>query len=50
MGEGMAATRLRTRTPEPIERIKRNHELDLINPVVLLDGTDNGLLMCLAGA
>jgi hypothetical protein len=50
MGEGMAATRLGTRTPEPVERIKRNHELDLTNPVVLMDGTDNEALMCLAGA
>ncbi|EAR19185.1 hypothetical protein WH7805_07506 [Synechococcus sp. WH 7805] len=46
----MAATRLGTRTPEPVERIKRNHELDLTNPVVLMDGTDNEALMCLAGA
>jgi len=48
-GKCMSALSLQPAAPEPVERIERNHGLDLTNPVDLLDDRDNGLLMSLVG-
>ena len=45
----MSASALQPAAPEPVERIERNHGLDLTNPVDLLDDRDNDFLMSLAG-